>query len=262
MRVLVVIFILVSLNIAAQSSCDSAKVISIDSLQNIPSSQNFSFFKIRRDSSVKSINFFGGFESIEINPIECISEGYLKLDSNGLIRPTEEMINSGVCYCNSCLIRYSSVVIGDNTFVKILKPNSIIIVRNKVQSKVELAWYEKKLKPGDKIRLDKILFVGGEARFRLISFGDLERLFKVLKNNSDVTVEIQGHVNGPGKRNTKKNQDLSEARAQAVVDYLIKKGIDSKRLSSVGFGNTQMVYPKAKSEYEMQFNRRVEILVK
>ena len=50
--------------------------------------------------------------------------------------------------------------------------------------------------------------------------------------------------------------------SQSNINLIIKKGIKSNRLTSVGFGNTQMVYPNTRSEYEMQFNRRVEILVK
>ena len=104
--------------------------------------------------------------------------------------------------------------------------------------------------------------MGGLAKFRAVSYKDLNRLYSLLEENGDVDVEIQGHVNRPGKKNSKRDQELSNQRAQAVVNYLLKKGIKKDRLSGLGYGNTKMIYPNAKTEYEMQFNRRVEILVK
>ena len=130
-------------------------------------------------------------------------------------------------------------------------------LKNKITEEIKTA-----MKSGDKIRLENILFYGGESRFRPISYKDLNRLYVVLQENLNLKIEIQGHVNSPGRRNSKKNQDLSEARAKAVSNYLVKKGIDVNRITSVGYGNTQMIYPNTKKESEMQFNRRVEILVK
>ena len=261
MKVFIFVLIILGFGVRAQTPCELAKTISIDSVKHIPSSKGVIYFKLKEDSSIHSINFIGEFGLIEINPKECGSGNFMKLDSNGLIIPTQEMIISGVCYCKTCTQRYSRVRIDENTYIKISDLNSVSVTKNIKQVKDTLAWFEKKLETGDKIRLDKILFVGGEARFRNVSYSSLENLYKVLINNPILKIEIQGHVNGPGKRNTKKNQELSEARAKAVMDYLIRKGIDSIRLSSVGFGNTKMIYPKAKSENEMRSNRRVDVLV-
>ncbi len=258
----VFLLILISYTLSAQIDCRSYVELDADSLSFQKVTDSVFYFKIRPDSSQRTIRFKGDFESLEINPTECNNgSGYL-LNSNGLIMPTEQMINSGICYCNSCIERYSEFSLSSGLFVKVKGLTNLfpeILVKEEFVNK---EWYEKELKSGDKIRLNNILFVGGKAEFRPISFKDLDRLYLVLTNNPKVEVEIQGHVNAPGKRNSKKNQTLSEDRAKAVVDYLIKKGINSSRLIAKGYGNTEMVYPKAKSEYEMQFNRRVEVVVK
>lgn len=261
--VLSVIILMFPFLLNAQTACASAKDISLDSLKSISNfSKEVVYFKIRKDSSDKKVEFSGDYKELIIQPSECNDQKSFSLDSSGLIIPSEEMINSGICYCNSCIERYSKFSMSKDLFFKVIGGKELNIRSLITEKETELAWYEKRLKAGDKIRLRNILFIGGEAKFRTVSFKDLNRLYDVLVKNPNVDVEIQGHVNSPGKRNNKENQSLSDARAKAVVDFLIKKGIKSDRLTAVGYGNTQMIYPKAKTEYEMQFNRRVEVLVK
>ena len=262
MRLTIFFFLFANLVLFSQNQCADIPSIAIDSINNLGSNSQTLYFKVLKDSNDYAFSFKGGFDFVEIYFDSCASENKMKLDSNGMVVPTEKMINSGVCYCKSCIERYSKISTKNDVFVKILNPVNVKVVKYKKESSQNILWYQKKLKPGDKIRLENILFFGGEARFRPVSYQDLNRLYFVLEENPYLTIEIQGHVNSPRKKNSKKNQDLSEARAKAVSNYLIKKGIKSNRLTSVGFGNTQMVYPNTRSEYEMQFNRRVEILVK
>ena len=77
--------------------------------------------------------------------------------------------------------------------------------------------------------------------------------------NSEIRVEIQGHVNGPNMENSHAMQRLSEKRAKAVYNYLTDNGIDKDRLQHRGFGNTQMVDEHPKSVEDEEKNRRVEI---
>ena len=254
--------LLVKIVLFSQNQCKNIPVITIDSLSKLISTSEVEYFKIKEDSLYDSFTLISGFQSANLYFDSCDGLKKLQLDSNGLVVPSKEMINSGICFCNSCVIRYSKISLQKVVFVELIKPSNLKILKQKKKSPINYLWYEKELKSGDKIRLKSILFVGGEARFRPISYEDLNRLYSVLENNSHLKIEIQGHVNSPGKRNSKKNQELSEARSMAVMNYLIKKGIKSTRLTSKGYGNTQMIYSNTKLEYEMQFNRRVEILVK
>ena len=246
----------------SQNLCENVPVITIDSLSNFISTSEIEYFKVKEDSVFDSFSFISGFKSVNLYFDTCNSLNRLELDSNGLVIPSDKMINEGMCFCKSCVERYSKISLQKSIFIEVISPSGLKILKHKKKSKIHEYWYEKELKSGDKIRLQRILFVGGEARFRPTSYQDLNRLYNVMAKNSHLKIEIQGHVNSPGKRNTKKNQELSEARSKAVMNYLIQKGIKSDRLTSVGYGNTKMIYSNTKLEYEMQFNRRVEILVK
>jgi len=84
----------------------------------------------------------------------------------------------------------------------------------------------------------------------------LDRVVTILKRNSSLKIEIQGHTCNMGTG--KYNQKLSENRAGAIMNYLVKKGIDGKRLSAVGYGESR---PKASNSTEegRVLNRRVEL---
>ena len=58
-----------------------------------------------------------------------------------------------------------------------------------------------------------------------------------------------------------KNLELSKRRAQAVVDYLREAGVDTSRISSVGYGQTKPVVSNDADEGRAQ-NRRIEFVVK
>lgn len=74
-----------------------------------------------------------------------------------------------------------------------------------------------------------------------------------------VEIEINGHTDNIGKEAD--NQKLSEKRAEAIVDYLVSKGIEKRRLSAAGFGSTQ---PIASNETEegRKKNRRATFLIR
>ena len=65
----------------------------------------------------------------------------------------------------------------------------------------------------------------------------LQQLVKLLNDNPNITIEMSAHTDYVG--NNESNRILSERRAQSVVDYLIKAGIDKKRLTAVGYGEEQ-----------------------
>jgi len=69
-----------------------------------------------------------------------------------------------------------------------------------------------------------------------------------------------GHVNGV-RGNKKHFRELSEERAQAILDYLKDEGVDASRMSAKGYGATQMIYKKPENEDQAKVNRRVEIRV-
>ncbi len=113
---------------------------------------------------------------------------------------------------------------------------------------------------GKSVSIQTIEFFPGGSEIKPTSYGDLKRLRDFLALNSEVHIEIQGHVFALGD-NSLAAQRVSEARAKRVMKYLIDKGIDKERLTAVGYGNSRPIYEKPKFFYEEQANRRVEIVI-
>jgi outer membrane protein OmpA-like peptidoglycan-associated protein/tetratricopeptide (TPR) repeat protein len=84
---------------------------------------------------------------------------------------------------------------------------------------------------------------------------NLDAMVSMLTNNTKIIVEISAHTDNTGTPAT--NQALSQKRAQAVVDYLVAKGVDRNRLKAQGYGETKPVAPNT-SEAGRSKNRRTE----
>jgi len=111
---------------------------------------------------------------------------------------------------------------------------------------------------GCKIVLRNVFFDTGKFSLRPESTTELERLFKLLNDIPRIKVEISGHTDNTGSEST--NLKLSENRAKAVVDYLIRKGIDTSRLQFKGYGSAEPVAENTTSKGR-QLNRRTEFKI-
>ena len=85
-----------------------------------------------------------------------------------------------------------------------------------------------KIKIGVKITLNNIFFDSGKSDLRKESEIEMEKVILLLKQHPEIRVEVSGHTDNHG--NDGLNMKLSQARAQAVVDALIKKGVSKTRL--------------------------------
>ncbi len=108
------------------------------------------------------------------------------------------------------------------------------------------------------IRLNNIFFETGKAVLLPTSQNELDRLITILKENPAMIIEIRGHTDNEG--GTEFNQTLSQNRAKSVVEYLISKGVDTKRLSSKGFGEKAPTSTNGTKEGKA-LNRRVEFKI-
>ena len=107
-------------------------------------------------------------------------------------------------------------------------------------------------------RLKKgIQFKSGSAKLTASSNKTLNNIVKLLKKLPNVNLEIQGHTDDVGKE--EKNKKISEQRAQAVVKYLVKKGISADRLRAVGYGSDKPIADN-KTKKGRKLNRRVELI--
>jgi chemotaxis protein MotB len=124
---------------------------------------------------------------------------------------------------------------------------------------------ETRISLGDLMK--QLRFESGEATIKSEGYQVLDELIAYLKNAAgDQLIRVEGHADnmeiGPSLRSIyQTNWDLSKARAGGVLRYLIEKGgIDSAKLSSVGYGDTKPIAGNA-TEVGRQKNRRVDIVL-
>jgi OOP family OmpA-OmpF porin len=105
----------------------------------------------------------------------------------------------------------------------------------------------------------RIRFETGKADIVADSAGLLDRLIETALRCPTVNIEISGHTDTDGEEAT--NQTLSEKRAQAVTDYMVRAGLPANRFLPVGYGSTQPIAGNDTDEGKAQ-NRRIDFVVK
>lgn len=103
-----------------------------------------------------------------------------------------------------------------------------------------------------------IQFDLGKATIRRASHPTLDEAVETLKEYPNLRLRISGHTDSTGS--DQKNLDLSKARAQAVADYFVSKGIEAGRLETVGEGSATPIADNATAAGREQ-NRRIEFKV-
>lgn len=124
-----------------------------------------------------------------------------------------------------------------------------------VTANIDLTSVESLQKSGKSIRINNIFFDFDRYDLKEKSYEALNLLYKFMKINPDILVEINAYTDNVGSSNY--NQGLSERRAQSVVDYLVQKGININRLFPQGFGEANPVATND-TEEGRALNRRVE----
>ena len=122
--------------------------------------------------------------------------------------------------------------------------------------KLELGIEEAKV--GQSIVLNNIYYEAGKTDIDTAFSTDLDKLIQFLKDNSKTRLEIQGHTDNSGSLNL--NNKLSQSRANSVVDYLTKNGIDKSQLIAKGYGPSLPAADNATAEGRTK-NRRVVMKV-
>ena len=108
-----------------------------------------------------------------------------------------------------------------------------------------------------RVQLHDILFDLDKATLQQESDKQLQDVLTLLKNSSDLKLEVQGHTDDQGADDY--NMSLSQRRAETVVGYLNLFGIDAARLTPKGYGESTPVAPNTTEEGRAK-NRRVELV--
>lgn len=113
-------------------------------------------------------------------------------------------------------------------------------------------------KAGEVLNLKHVNFATGSAILTPESASELGLVVEAMTKNPAMTVEVGGHTDNAG--NPAKNKTLSEARAKAVASFVAGKGIDPKRMTGVGYGDTKPIADNATAEGKAT-NRRTEFKI-
>jgi peptidoglycan-associated lipoprotein len=120
-----------------------------------------------------------------------------------------------------------------------------------------------KIFPEKEIVIQNIYYDYDKATLRPESLPILDKLVSFFEENKDLKIEIGSHTDSRGS--DKYNEDLSQRRAQSVVDYFIAKGVPSAQLSAKGYGESKLINECANeiecSEDKHQENRRTTFKV-
>lgn len=111
---------------------------------------------------------------------------------------------------------------------------------------------------GRPLILENVRFDKNKAILQETSFAALDEVIIIMKKNPTYTVEISGHTSDKG--DAEENHFLSKRRAKSVVDYLVASGIDEKRLTYRGYGQSRPIALNDTDENRRK-NERVQLLL-
>jgi outer membrane protein OmpA-like peptidoglycan-associated protein len=112
---------------------------------------------------------------------------------------------------------------------------------------------------GSKVVLRNIFFDVGKFNLKDQSVSEVQKVEELLEKNPNLKVQINGHTDNTG--NAASNKDLSLKRANAVVDFLISKGVSKSRVSAKGYGSERPIVSNDDEQGGREVNRRTEIEV-
>lgn len=111
----------------------------------------------------------------------------------------------------------------------------------------------------DKIQiLQQVHFATGKATLLADSYPLLDQVVSAIVKSDIKRLRVEGHTDNRGNALT--NLRLSQTRAQAVADYLVRAGIDASRIEVNGYGGARPIAPNLTSTGR-ELNRRVEFVI-
>ncbi len=113
---------------------------------------------------------------------------------------------------------------------------------------------------GKVIPLNNLIFAQGSDKISPVSHSQLNEVAKMLHDNPNMIIQIEGHTDLDTKQNAKENMTLSKDRVDAVRDYLLSKGVSKSKVKTKAFGGTKPIYT-GNDPKQRALNRRVEARV-
>jgi len=173
--------------------------------------------------------------------------------------------NAGIANSNPSTGSYKIVLPAGNTYAyRAQVPGyfslneNITIEAKSIYTEINVDLMLVPIETGQKLELKNVFFYQSTDKLIESSYPELDRIVDVLKLNPSVKIELDGHTDSQG--DPALNVTLSNKRVITVKEYLVSKGIDSKRISTKAFGGTKPIAPN-NTEENRKKNRRVEIII-
>lgn len=204
----------------------------IDNLKEVEGSPEFWYDSSKLGLDKLNIVEYGQYE---ISDNKFNFEGYISTEEKKitLLKNLKANLNT----------TYSGTYVIDVPEVKVLEP---VVVSCQEQFKVLM-------------KENKINFEYDKAIIKSNSYQLLDELVVIFHDCQNDVIVVEGHTDSDGSKSY--NQRLSERRANAVREYFIKKGVDSKGLESIGYGETKPIALNDTSAGKEK-NRRIEFIIK
>jgi len=114
---------------------------------------------------------------------------------------------------------------------------------------------------GHLIRINSLQFAQGDYKINEEAFEELDNVvYQMLVDNPNMVIQLEGHTDRNMSRNVNTNFKLSEKRVEEVKQYLVNKGIDSRRIKTKAFGGTKPIENNREADVA-GLNRRVEVRI-
>jgi OOP family OmpA-OmpF porin len=108
------------------------------------------------------------------------------------------------------------------------------------------------------LSVDRIEFDGGNREISPDSYGALDRVAATVARCPEATIEVAAHTDSDGS--TSHNLELSQARADAILEYLVDAGVKRERITAIGHGEAAPVADNS-TEAGKTANRRIEFVL-
>ena len=133
--------------------------------------------------------------------------------------------------------------------------NFVLLIKEGMKQEITANEMFEKINTGSPLTL-YINFETGKSAIKSESQNIVDELYQMMKDNQVLKISIEGHTDNVG--NKASNQSLSENRASSLKAELVKKGISTDRINTVGFGQDKPVADNSTEDGKAK-NRRVEI---
>ena len=209
--------------------------------------------------------------TVHITDVEAEADYFLELvgtinDSkvNSSIKANIKITSNGYTKTQSLATAFSFNLPAANEYTLVVEAEGYIShsekldIRTNELKKLEHNIVLQPIELGTTVKLDLVLFQRGTTNLLEESYDELDLIIQMLSDNPTMEIELGGHTDNIG--NARLNKKLSQERVDAVIKYLVDKGVKSNRLSGVGYGGAKPIASNS-AEETRRLNRRVEFTV-